>query len=196
MLRLDRSRSRCFSILVVGLLALSASGCSANGAASAAEPAALNEPLPDDSPAKPFVGSYKFVGGEAERAAVTKAIDDTVAPMNGLIRGIARNRLIDANKVPEQLSFRAGGNTFAVAVDDRLYAGPLDGSPVQVTVVTGDVMSLRYKVGTELEQSFSDHEKERVNRFEIRGNQLIMHVRVHAGQLPKDLVYDLTFERI
>lgn len=169
-------------------------GCS--GPVPSAVPAQSNLPLPEDSPARPFVGSYRFVGGDTERTNVDKAIDDSISSMSALIRGIARGRLKAANQVPDQLTFRGDARTFAVLVDDRQYVGNVDGSPLKVETVTGDVMDLRYKFGPMLEQSFSDEEKERVNTFELRGSQLIMHVRVHAGQLPKDVVYDLTFERV
>ena len=57
-------------------------------------------------------------------------------------------------------------------------------------------MTMVFNIGPALEQSFSDDEKGRVNRFELAGDTLVMHVRVHADQLPEDLTYSLTYERI
>lgn len=161
-------------------------------------------PLPDDSPAKPFLGTYKHVGGEAERIAVSRAIDTTVADMNGLIRGIARDKLAEANVVPSEISMVGGGNLLAVVVDRRPYVGRIDGIAMKVQTVTGDVMDMRYQLpppgaplpAPQMEQVFFDGEKGRVNRFELRGTQLIMHVRVHASQLPRELLYFLTYDRV
>lgn len=158
-------------------------------------PVITTEPLPENSPARPFVGTYKFAGGDPERVAVDKAIDAVVSDMSGLVRGIARGRLTDANQVAEELILLGGGNTFAVMVDKRPYTGRLDGTPVKVKTVTGDMMDMRFEVGPQLAQIFTDEEKGRTNRFELRGDQLIMHVRVHATALPRELLYDLTYTR-
>jgi hypothetical protein len=158
-------------------------------------PVVTTEPLPENSPARPFVGTYKFAGGDPERVAVDRAIDGVVSEMSGLVRGIARGRLADANRVAEELILLGGGNTFAVLVDKRAYTGRLDGTAVKVKTVTGDMMDMRFEVGPQLAQIFTDEEKGRTNRFELRGEQLIMHVRVHASALPRDLLYDLTYTR-
>jgi hypothetical protein len=187
---------------LVAAAAAALGGCS-GAAADAAAPAGpadglpsdVREPLPADSPARPFVGTYRFAGSDAEREAVTRAIDNSVSQLGSFVRGFARKRLVAANGVPAELVMMAGGNSFVVLVDHRPYAGLLDGKAIKVTVATGDVMDMSFKFGTDMVQTFVDSEKGRVNRFELRGNQLVMHVRVHASQLPEDVAYDLTFLR-
>lgn len=159
--------------------------------------------LPPDSPALPFVGTYEFVGGDVEKEARSKAIEDGVKPLSPpLVRGVARSRLYAANEVPKQMVFLGYGKWFETRVDGYRYASYLDGSPYKVETSTGDVMDLRIKFGAAadsaptLEQAFTDEAKGRVNTFEIAGNRLIMHVRVSATLLPKDITYDLTFERV
>ncbi len=159
--------------------------------------------LPADSPALPFVGTYEFVGGEVEREARSKAIEEGVKPLSPpLVRGVARSRLYAANEVPKQMVFLGYGKWFETRVDGYRYASYLDGSPYKVETSTGDVMDLRIKFGAApdsaptLEQAFTDEAKGRINTFEIAGNRLIMHVRVSATLLPKDITYDLTFERV
>jgi hypothetical protein len=187
----------CVSLLAGGAL----SGC---GPEAAPMPVAPTSPksyeLPADSPALPFVGTYEFVGGDAEKDAVTKAIEAGVAPLSPpLVRGVARSRLNAANEVPKQMVFLGYGKWFETRVDGYRYASYLDGSPYKVETSTGDVMDLRFKfpaqAGEMMEQAFTDPAKGRVNTFEIVGNRLIMHVRVSASLLPKDITYDLTFER-
>lgn len=166
----------------------------------------IGEPLPPDSPALPLLGTYKYVGGEPEREGVKKAIDNAVADMSGLLRGIARDRLTDANPIPEQLTLKGGGIYFSIVLDDYSYTGRLDGIAVKVKTTTGDVMNLVYGFSPTpapappaqpiLEQTFSDDEKSRINRFELQGTRLTMHVRVRADLLPKEVVYDLSFERL
>ncbi|NUP13403.1 MAG: hypothetical protein HOW73_45775 [Polyangiaceae bacterium] len=178
----------------LGTFVLGALGC--KGSPTIVVPEIPDEPLPDESPARAFVGSYRFVGGDVERAAVDRAIDTAIADMNGLVRGIARDRLVAANGVPSELAIVGGGNLLAVVVDRLPYTGRLDGIATKVKTSTGDVMDMRYQIGPIIEQVFFDSEKGRVNRFELRGTQLVMHVRVHAQVLPREVVYDLTFERV
>jgi hypothetical protein len=172
-------------------------GAPAPAAVAAANglPSDIDEPLAAGSPASAFVGTYHFTGSSAEREAIDRSIDSSVSQLGSFIRGFARKRLQAANRVPDELVMKAGGNSFVVLVDKRPYAGLLDGTPVKVTVSTGDVMDMSFKFGSEMEQKFSDSEKGRVNRFELRGNQMVMHVRVYATELPEQVTYDLTFSR-
>ncbi len=189
-------RARLCTLLVMIGLALAHTGCGPDAMPVPAAPTVPNQGLSEDSPARPFVGSYAHVGGDSERAAVDKAIEEGIATLSPpLVRGVARSRLNAANKVPKQLVFLAYDGWFEVQVDGRRYAARADGSPYKVETSTGDVMDLRYKFGSTLEQSFSDPAKARVNTFELKDNRLIMHVRVSASLLPKDITYTLTFER-
>jgi hypothetical protein len=183
--------------VLVAAAAVALGGCSgaAPDVAAAGVSADVEKPLPADSPARPFIGTYRFAGGDAEREAVGRAIDSSVSDLGSFVRGFARKRLIGANRVPAELVMKGGGNSFVVLVDNRPYAGLLDGRAVQVTVATGDVMDMSFKFGAEMVQTFADREKGRVNRFELRGNQLVMHVRVYAKELPEEVKYDLTFLR-
>lgn len=176
-----------------GAVGLTVAGC--KGAPTVHVPEIPDEPLPDGSPAIPYIGSYRFSGGDAERINVQRAIDTIVSEMNAFVRGVAKSRLQEANGVPSELAFVGGGNLLAVVVDRLPYTGRLDGIAMKVKTVTGEIMDMRYQLGPAIEQVFYDHEKGRVNRFELRDNRLVMHVRVHASQLPRELTYALTFER-
>lgn len=158
-------------------------------------PTAASPTLAPDSPARPFLGTYQFAGGDKERAAVTKAIDDGVTKLEPIIRGFARWRLTAANGVPQELVFLGGAEWFEVRVDGRRYVSRTDGGPYSVETSSGDVMDLRYKFGEKLEQTFSDPSKQRINTFELKDDRLIMHVRVTADVLPQEIHYELTFER-
>jgi hypothetical protein len=183
-------------LLVAALsAALTACGGSDPVVADPAARAADLGPLAADSPARPFVGTYRFAGSDAERQAIDHAIDVSVSQLGSFVRGFARKRLAAANRVPAELVMKAGGNAFVVLVDNRPYSGLLDGKATTVTVATGDVMDMSFKFGSDMVQTFADREKGRVNTFELRGNQLVMHVRVYAKELPEDVKYDLTFNR-
>ncbi|HVY44263.1 MAG TPA: hypothetical protein VHB21_00230 [Minicystis sp.] len=193
-----RDASRRAFLVVVASAALGGCGAAAAPAVAGGEtglPPDIGQPLAPDSPARAFIGTYRFVGSDAEREAVVRAIDESVAQLGSFVRGFAKSRLLAANRIPAELVMMGGGNSFVVLVDKRPYAGLLDGTPVKVKVSTGDEMDMSFKFGAEMVQTFSDPKKGRVNRFELRGDRLVMHVRVYATQLPEQVTYDLTFAR-
>ncbi len=175
-------------------LGLAAAGCAADPPTPAAHPPRAT--LAPDSPAKPFVGTYKVLERDAQHAEIQSAIEGVVGKMNGLIRGFARDKLTEANAVPSTVEVKAGDDVVAISIDGNTSSAPADGRAVKQTVSSGDTMDVSMRVGEHLEESFHGEDRGRVNTFELRGDTLVMHVRVYAEQLPEDLVYDVEFERV
>lgn len=149
----------------------------------------------DESAVKAFLGSWKHIGGDAELKARDRAIDDVVSGMNGLIRGIARGRLAEANAIASSLVFSADKKSLTVAADGRKYTAPFDGTKKKVKVITGDEMKLHYAFPEKaISQVFEGDDKGRTNHFKHSGKKLVMNVTVTATQLPKKLAYKLTYE--
>ena len=143
-----------------------------------------------------FLGAFHWVGGDAERDARDKAIESVVAEMSFLARGIARDQLKETNPIASKLSFGATEKALTAAMDSRSYTAPLDGSHVKVKGITGDEMKMCFKIRQgAIDQQFSSDDKGRDNGFRYADNKVVMHVRVRAEKLPKDLVYKLTYER-
>ncbi|NUP06711.1 MAG: hypothetical protein HOW73_11715 [Polyangiaceae bacterium] len=153
--------------------------------------------LAEEPVCKPFLGKYRFKGGEKERAALEKAIADVVSTMNVLTRGIARDRLRESNVIPEVLTIDEAKKALTVAMDKRSYTAPVDGKVVKVKVLTGDEMDMSFAVRKDaIDQSFKGEERGRVNTFKTDAKELSLRVRVYASRLPKELVYRLTYERV
>ncbi len=169
-------------------------------AAAAAGAAAAWLPAPPALAAEPhhaaFLGSYKHSGGKADLDARDRAIDDVVKGMNVFARGIARDRLKESNPIARAMVFSASDKALTIAMDQRAYTAPLDGSKVKVKGITGDELDLHLVLAAgSLKQVFSAEDKGRINSFSFSGSTLLMHVRVHAEKLPKDLLYKLSYER-
>lgn len=152
--------------------------------------------LAPDSPARPFVGTYRVIERDAQHAEISSAIEGVVGKMNGFIRGFARDQLIEHNAVPSTVEVKAGADLVAISIDGNTASAPADGRAVRQTVVTGDTMDVAMRIGQNLEESFHGKDRGRVNTFELRGDILVMHVRVYAEQLPEDLEYAIEFERV
>ncbi len=126
-----------------------------------------------------------------------KAIDAACSELSPLIRGIAREQLLSANAIASSIAFSADKKNVTVSADARNYRAPLDGSKVRVRVPTGDEMDLRYAVKTgRVDQLFEGDDRGRTNRYTLGDDDvLVMGVRVFASQLPKDVLYKLTYRR-
>lgn len=145
---------------------------------------------------KPFLGSYRHAGGDQERAARDRAVEDAVAELNFLVRPIARSRLTSATPISPTLRIAADDSSLTVASDSRLYTAPLDGRSARTKGITGDPVELRYRI-TEgrLVQTLDGDGGGRANTFVLAGERLVMDVRIYSPRLPKDVHYKLTFAR-
>jgi len=155
------------------------------------------EAMADDELA-PFLGTFKFSGGEKEQKALDKAIDGVVSQMNLLVRGMARDKLKQANPIATNISFASDANILTVTFDSRTYTAPLDGTPVKIKSILGDDMMLSYKVMCpgEIQQLFSGDDKGRANHARVDGTTCTVDVRVYSSKLPHDLVYSLTYSKV
>lgn len=147
--------------------------------------------------AERFVGRYHYAGGQEQRDALLAAIDEVVADMSVLTRGIARDRLRESNPVPSEISITRDAGSVTIALDDRKYTAPLDGSPTEVVGITGDTLQYRVTIATDrLEQSFVGPKGTRTNTHRVGDDgRLELRVVVDSDSLPKPLRYRLSFQR-
>src|SRR5688500_9266101 len=116
---------------------MSAAGC---GAAALMVPAWAS--AQHASMIHPFIGAFRFVGGDEERDVWSASIDDVVAGMSVLTRGIARDRLKETNPIATTLAFLGNDKVLTSSFDARVYTGLFDGTEVMVTTTAGDKMKL------------------------------------------------------
>jgi hypothetical protein len=151
------------------------------------------------APARPteLLGAYRFAGGQRERDALERAIDEVASEMSPLVRGIVRKKLRQATAIAAQLRIEADESHLTVRFDKVTWRAPLDGRRVPVKAVTGDDLELWYEVSERtIDQRFSGDEKGQHNRFWLDDDRLQFRARIFAEALPKDLLYGLTYERV
>lgn len=144
-----------------------------------------------------IVGKYRFVGGRADREARDAAIEDVVSEMNVLVRGIARDRLREANPIPGHITLLRKGDALAIAFDQRTYEARLDGASTEVVGITGDKLSYHVElVPKGVRQKFDGDGGGRTNTLEVQGDgRLDVSVEVRSARLPAPLRYRLAFRR-
>ncbi|MFW5921511.1 MAG: hypothetical protein ACOCUS_06700, partial [Polyangiales bacterium] len=174
---------------VAAILLAAALTCTAVRPAQATEPADTVEEL---------AGIYRNEAEERNRRARNEAIDEVVGEMSFLVRGIARNRLEDANPLDRRIAIRTSGEHLTVSFDDRSYTARLGGSGRLVEGITGDELRLTFRVrGDRLFQRFDGGDKGRLNVFERQDDgDLVLAITIWADRLPSNVRYSLRYSPV
>ena len=144
-----------------------------------------------------FVGQYAFAGGEAQRTALRDAIEELVAQLSAVIRGVARDKLTATNPVFERVSIERKGGQLVLNYGSHTNTCNLDGSASDVEGIDGSSLECRLSMqGDALVHRVGGSRGGRVNTFTIgKSGRLTMKTRIHSKMMPADLRYTLTFER-
>jgi hypothetical protein len=144
-----------------------------------------------------FVGQYAFAGGEAERTALRDAIEQLVAQLNAVIRGIARDKLTETNPVFEKVSIERKGSELVLTYGSHTNTCNLDGSASKVEGIDGSSLKCRLSMqGEALVHRVDGPRGGRVNTFMLgKTGRLTMKTRIHSEMMPADMRYTLTFQR-
>jgi hypothetical protein len=195
-------------VVVAGLLLIAGGAAAAFSGSPETSPAPVGqEPgiQADDSEASAveqnaeaaFDKNYRYSGGEKGRKAVEAAIDAATEDMNALIRGIARKKLRDVNRIIPTLGFSLDGDPLRASyIDGHLAESPASGKTVDWVNQFGDTVNLSQRVtGNKLVQVISDSNGSRRNvyRFSEDGSRLTMYVTIEASRLPTPVKYQLSY---
>jgi len=147
-----------------------------------------------------YAGTYQFVGGDAERAAVAAAVDRAVAPMSFLARGIARSSLIARAEIRQAIGifFADDGTVTVLSPGEPPESSPADGAPVRVVNRFGDKseLSQQFINGVFVQRGRTD-DGSGSTIFELQpdGQTLLVHRTMESGRLPQPVKYTLTYRR-
>jgi len=148
----------------------------------------------------PGAGSSTYTLAPDSSDDIKAAINETVSPMNFIVRGIARGRLTKVNPLPHSLRLRLAADTVSVAFDDGdPVVTPSDGATVPwYNALAKETDKAHVAIdGDTLRQtiSASDGDRENAISFGDGGARLHLRVTVTSHRLPKPLVYQLLFRR-
>jgi len=143
-----------------------------------------------------LTGRYRFVGGERESRAWQEAIEDVVVEMDLTVRGMARKRLLETNRIASEITLERRGNELTIRFDDQSYSGSMAGHPARA-ITTADGVRLSHRVEDgQLEQIFEGEDGGRINTFCLEPDGRIrLRVRVFSDRLPRELRYQLSYEK-
>lgn len=150
-----------------------------------------------EAPVEKFIGTYRWIGGMPEQRVLWRKIENIAGSFNFIAKPIVRDKLAAGNMIAQQIRIEADADTLLIHRDDKSVSAPLDGTSVKVRSMSGEMMAMSFKVvGNEIEQTFAGSAKGRVNRYQLEDATLVIHTRVYAAQLPRELVYELTYARV
>ena len=143
-----------------------------------------------------LAGHYRFVGGQRERKAWEEAIEDVVVEMNLIVRGMARKRIRETNRIADEVTIERRDNELSIRLDDHTYTAAFDGASHGTKSVGGDGVRVLHQLeGGRIQQSLLGEDGGRVNTFSIEEGRMRVRVRVFSARLPRDLRYELTYEK-
>ncbi|MBK7827601.1 hypothetical protein [Nannocystis sp.] len=172
-------------------------------------PAPAPAPEPEPAPVQPappvvpaeqrFVGTFKFVGGDAQRQNLETAIEAAAMELNALIRGIGRKRLRDANPIREQVTIAVDGDKVSMtSVVGRTLVHRIDGPAVPWTSDSGKAVQVSVSlVKGRLVQTYTADDGGRRNTWTLdeSGDRLTLSVTVTSDRLTNPLKYALSYRR-
>jgi len=174
-------------------------------------PATTPEPEPVAKPAPPVVqkppppagakltGTYRYVGGAAQRQRLESAIDRTVQQLNALIRGIGRRRLTESNQIRDAVELKIQGDKVTtIFTPGGTVTTTLGASAISWTTDTGKSVKVKSAlVKGRLVQDFQADDGSRRNVFTVdaSGDKLTLSVTIRSDRMPEPLKYALSYRR-
>lgn len=146
-----------------------------------------------------FDGTYVFAGGEPQRAALTKALDDVIAQMNVVMRSLAQKQLHERINVSPQMVIRTEGDRLHIEhppLPPRTV--PVDGSALPMRNLVGDRVSVTYRmVEGVLVEVIAQGRSSQTNRYRLSpdGRQVTFDAAIRSPVLPAVIRYRLTYRR-
>ncbi|MCX4241730.1 hypothetical protein [Paraliomyxa miuraensis] len=141
--------------------------------------------------------SFRYAGGNKGRVAIEQAVDEAIADMSPLIRGIARTRLLEVNTVIETIDFSLGSDTLRTSyIGGRIIESPASGAAVRWVNQFGDTVNVsqRWSDGKLVQRIFDGNgSRTNVYRFSEDGQSMTMSVTIKADRLPKPIRYRLRY---
>jgi hypothetical protein len=170
-----------------------------------AEPTPAPEPAPKQPEAPPpltiadFDGSFRFVGGSAQRQALEQAIETAADQLPAAFRGIGRRRLTKTNPIDDGLVITITGDKVKTAFSTGFDAEcVIDGATIVWTSKKNDKYKVRVrKKGTKLVQIIAGNDGVKTTVFVLSSDKkrLTVHHKISADRLPEPMTYKLSYAR-
>jgi hypothetical protein len=148
------------------------------------------DPIPD--------GLYQFVPDESDK--IEGRIDDAVAHMNFLIRGIAKRRLRGANEQIERIDIRYQGDSIWISLreDEPWVVSLRNGEFMPYTRADGEVVQVKSDIEPGvIDQYFDSDDGEKQMIYTLREDgKLELESIIYSEKLKEPFRYTWVYERV
>lgn len=144
-----------------------------------------------------LAGEYHHVGGDADLARISKAIDAVADSANWFIRGVMRSRLKESSRIAEQIKIERTEDRVHITYNGPTRTTEIGAPPIRITAGSGDVLGYTLSARKKrLVQRFDGDRGGRINSFRLEDGMLIVRVTIFSKMLPRNVVYELRYQRI
>lgn len=185
------ARRWCSSVAL--LAALTTAACGGEKKAAPVEHAPVKLDDAQSATVARFVGTWTHAGGAAEQDAANNAVKAITAEMNGLIRGMAEERLLETVRLDATITFseKDGIVTITRSEQPQPFKAPADGRVFDMQTAKGDDAkgSLQIEGETLVTKVETDEGGGgRTYSIDAEGN-LQISSRTFSPRLPGDVLY-------
>lgn len=143
-------------------------------------------------------GLYEFVPEKSDE--IEGRIDQAVAHMNFLIRGIARGRLRGANRPIDQIDLRYSGDSVWISLraDEPWVVSRMDGEYIPYRRADGEVVQVKSDVSPGvIDQYFKSDDGEKQMIYRVRDDGLLeVESIIYSEKLKEPFRYTWVYKRV
>lgn len=143
-------------------------------------------------------GLYKFVPAESEK--IDSRVEQAVSHMNFMIRGIAKRRLMGANKPIDRIDLRYQGDSVWISLrDDEPWITSLrNGEFSPYTRADGEVVQVKTELKPRvIDQYFDSEDGEKQMVYTLRPDgKLAVESIIYSDKLRQPFRYTWVYERV
>ncbi len=145
-----------------------------------------------------FAASYRYAGGQTEKDKAVAAVEEIVAELNFMIRGMARKALKKSSSPKPSEHIKVDGDKVTLRLGDQHVTLVVGGAPVEHR---GDdrksyQMSLKHK-GDKLVLKVTGSKSTTIKTYRLSedGSRLKIKTRINHPMMHKPLVYKFSYRR-
>ena len=144
-------------------------------------------------------GQYVYVGGERQRRGRAEQIELVVYQISIVLRSFARERLISACKLPQNINISSREKQLGIAlIPLPMRWTSLDGNASTFLNVRGRKASIRrLRKGRTISEIVAEGRSQRLidYRFDASSDRLDLRYTIRSPYLPQDVVYSLSYAK-
>jgi hypothetical protein len=145
------------------------------------------------------VGEFRYAGGKKQRERFEAAVEEVVAELNMLIRGLARSKIMESQTPSAAVEIlQTGSDVIVRRTGAPEIRGPANGTPFRWKNRYRDELELRMRLnGAKLEIRFKGEKSRTTTTYTASedGSRMTLRTTIKDPRLPKPLRLSFAYKR-